>query len=326
MSSVPWSTHTVELGPPDVTKRFRRGGRERCEREWRALTLLAAYAPGLAPVPLGVGLTADEPVVVMSRLPGEPLRGKPLTGRQLKALAAAVGELYAALPAGVLDEIPVRPGRQDQLIAQIHAWAPRARPRVGGEVGVAMDRGLEWLASSGMEGAGRPDVPRVFGPGDGNLANYLWDGSRVRIVDFEDSGLSDRAFELAEITEHVASWVDHPLDVSSFLDEFELNAVERVRLQDCRRLLALVWLFLLSFGDPEGGQAVQVALEAELPRLVAPAGLDRRCEGRRERGIRLAVALDQVAEGRVQLPKLPGGWRPHREVPRARRRHRHTSA
>ncbi|MFE5842539.1 phosphotransferase family protein [Streptomyces niveus] len=269
MSSVPWSTHAVELGSADVTKRFRHGGRERGEREWRALTLLATYAPGLAPIPLRAGLTADEPVVVMSRLPGESLRGKPLTGRQLKALAAAVGELYAALPAGVLDEVPVRPGRQDQLIAQIHAWAPRARPRVGGEVGVAMDRGLEWLARSGMEGAGRPDVPRVFGPGDGNLANYLWDGSRVRIVDFEDSGLSDRAFELAEITEHLASWVDHPLDVASFLDEFDLNAVERVRLQDCRRLLALVWLFLLSFDDPEHPRNPPGTAERQAVRLSA---------------------------------------------------------
>lgn len=115
-----------------------------------------------------------------------------------------------------------------------------------------MDRGLEWLVHSGLDRPTRPDVPRVFGPGDGNLANYLWDGSHVRIVDFEESGVSDRAFELAEITEHVAGWVDgRPLDVAAFLDRFGLSAVERARLQDCRRLLALVWLFLLSFDDPE---------------------------------------------------------------------------
>ncbi|MET9555574.1 aminoglycoside phosphotransferase family protein [Streptomyces sp. NPDC006645] len=251
MSSAPWSTHAVELGSAEVTKRFRRGSRERCEREWRALTLLATYAPGLAPVPLRVDLTADEPVMVMSRLPGEQLRGKPLTGRQLKALAVALGELYAAVPGHVLEEVPDRPGRQQQLIAQIHTWAPRARPRVGDAVGRAMDLGLEWLARSGMERAGRPDVPRVLGPGDGNPANYLWDGTRVRIVDFEDSGLSDRAFELAEITEHVGSWVDHPLDVDTFLAEFDLNAGEHARLRYCRRLLALVWLFLLSFDNPE---------------------------------------------------------------------------
>jgi thiamine kinase-like enzyme len=90
----------------------------------------------------------------------------------------------------------------------------------------------------------------VFGPGDGNLANYLWDGTRVQVVDFEDSGRSDRAFELAEITEHVSSWVGPPLDVPSFLAHFDLTSAEASRLRDCRRLLALVWLFLLSFDDP----------------------------------------------------------------------------
>ncbi|SCK39874.1 aminoglycoside phosphotransferase [Streptomyces sp. WMMB 322] len=87
----------------------------------------------------------------------------------------------------------------------------------------------------------------VFGAGDGNLANHLWDGTRVRIVDFEDSGRSDRVFELAEITEHVGSWAEQPLDVRAFLGRFALTAQESARLRDCRRLLALVWLFLLSF-------------------------------------------------------------------------------
>ncbi|MBF6228505.1 hypothetical protein IU470_25785 [Nocardia abscessus] len=89
----------------------------------------------------------------------------------------------------------------------------------------------------------------VFGSGDGNLANYLWDGSDVRVVDFEDSGRSDRAFELAEITEHVGSWVEHPLDVARFIESCELTAAESIRLRDCRRLLALAWLFLLALDD-----------------------------------------------------------------------------
>ncbi|MBT2413768.1 phosphotransferase [Streptomyces sp. ISL-12] len=272
MTSVPWSTHAVELQPGSVIKRFRRERREGGEREWRALTLLAAYAPDLAPVPQSADLVAEEPVVVMSRLPGEPLRGQWLSAQQLKALAAAASELYAAVPADVLSEIPVRPGRQHELIAQIRAWAPQARPRVSSAVGEAMDRGLAWLTHSGMDRVDQPDVPLVFGPGDGNLANYLWDGSRVRVVDFEDSGLSDRSFELAEITEHVASWVDQPLDVEAFLGQFDLNAAERVRLPKVRRLLALVWLFLLSFDDPERprnppGTAEQQA--ARLSRLLA---------------------------------------------------------
>lgn len=189
--------------------------------------------------------------MVMSRLPGKPLRGESLSNQQLKALTAAANELYTAVPADVLAEVPVRPGQQHQLIAQIRSWAPQVRPRISDAMGEAMDHGLEWLARSGMERVGRPDIPMAFGPGDGNLANYLWDGIRVRIVDFEDSGLSDRPFELAEITEHVASWVGPPLDIEAFLDLFDLNPAERARLLECRRLLALVWLFLLSFDDPE---------------------------------------------------------------------------
>ncbi|MFD0337509.1 phosphotransferase family protein [Streptomyces sp. NPDC127117] len=264
---MPWSTHAVDLRSDRVIKTFRRDSHGECEREWRALRLLAAYAPDLAPVPHSVDLAAEEPVVVMSRVPGEPLRGQPLDDRRLAALAAAADELYAAVPLDVLSEVPVRPGRQQRLVARIHAWVPRTRPRVGGEVGEAMDRGLAWLSRSGMDRAGRPDVPVVFGPGDGNLANYLWDGARVRVVDFEDSGLSDRPFELAEITEHVSGWIGPPLDVAAFLDRFDLTAAERARLPECRRLLALVWLFLLSFDDPRHPRNPPGTAERQAARL-----------------------------------------------------------
>ncbi|MFD8544462.1 phosphotransferase family protein [Streptomyces sp. NPDC059649] len=267
MTSVPWSTHGVELRPDSVIKRFRRESRGEPEREWRALTLLARYAPGLAPTPQSADLAAEEPVVVMSRLPGEPLRGEPLGHQQLKALATAASELYAAVPADVLATVPVRPGQQHQLIAQIRTWVPQARERVSGEVGEAMECGLDWLARSGMEQVSRPDVPMVFGPGDGNLANYLWDGTRVRVVDFEDSGVSDRPFELAEITEHLASWVGPPLDVEAFLGLFALTGAERARLTECRRLLALVWLFLLFFDDPEHPRSPPGTAERQAARL-----------------------------------------------------------
>ena len=109
---------------------------------------------------------------------------------------------------------------------------------------------------------------QVACPGDGNLANYLWDGYRVQVVDFEDSGLSDRAFELAEITEHVGSWVDYPLDVSAFLDRFDLSPAEAARLRECRRLLALVWLFLLASDDPEDPRNPPGTAERQAGRLL----------------------------------------------------------
>lgn len=245
-----WGTHAVELGTHRVVKRFHRTARGSSEREWCALKLLAQHAPGLAPVPCEADLTAETPVVVMSRLPGEPLRGRALDAQQIEALVTAVNRLHAAVPPEVLTaKSPPRPGRQQELVAQLHIWARLPRLRCADEVVRAKDSGLAWLADADLEDTDPPEVPAVFGAGDGNLANYLWDGSRVRVVDFEDSGRSDRAFELAEITEHVGSWVEQPLDVASFLSRFSLTKAESVRLGECRRLLALVWLFLLSFDE-----------------------------------------------------------------------------
>ncbi|MGW0903085.1 phosphotransferase family protein [Streptomyces sp. NPDC002853] len=253
MSSDPWSTHTMVVGSHSVTKRFRGQDRERGRREWRALRLLARYAPGLAPRPWEADLAGAEPTVVMSRLAGRPLRGLLLNDDQVEALAAAVTRMHAAVPARVLAGMALRPGHQGELTAHIRGWFPQARPRVNGQVGRAMDHGMDWLAHSGLETAGQPDLPSVFGPGDGNLANYLWDGSRVQVVDFEYSGRSDRAFELAEITEHVATWVEQPLNVPHLLRCVDLTPAESARLMQCRRLLALVWLFLLAFDDAHAG-------------------------------------------------------------------------
>ena len=230
-----------------MTKTFGADDGERCAREWHALTLLATWAPGLAPEPVSHRRTAAAPSVVMSRLAGVPLRGQPLGPEPIAALADTVRALHGAVPADVLAGVPPRPGGQRELVALVRTWAASLPPDTGRAERAALDAGLAWLTRSGLEHAGEPDVPAVFGQGDGNLANHLWDGETVRLVDFEDSGRSDRAFELAEITEHVSGWVEHPLDVPGFLGRFELTAAEAARLADCRRLLALVWLFLLLF-------------------------------------------------------------------------------
>ncbi|MFG1805517.1 phosphotransferase family protein [Streptomyces sp. NPDC049040] len=269
MTSDRWSTHTLVLGSGSVSKRFRGGDRDRALREWRALRLLDRYAPGLAPAPREADLDAAEPTVVMSRLAGVPLRGMPLGDAHVEALAAAVTRLHDALPPDVLAGIPLRPGHQGELIGHIRSWLPKARPRVGKQVGQAMDEGMAWLDRSGLDPVCPQDLLTAFGPGDGNLANYLWDGQRVQVVDFEDSGRSDRAFELAEITEHVASWVEHPLDVPSFLGRVDLTPAESLRLRDCRRLLALVWLFLLAFDDADDPRNPPGTAERQADRLLS---------------------------------------------------------
>lgn len=121
-------------------------------------------------------------------------------------------------------------------------------PTTNGSAAPAGVRGRRCVARGG-------DIPRllaaevepVFGQRDGNLANCLWDDRRVRLVDFEDSGRSDLAFELAELVEHL-SGIDARLDVDALLGRFDLTPAERQRLLGFRRLEALTWFLMLQPG------------------------------------------------------------------------------
>ncbi|MFI6819008.1 phosphotransferase family protein [Nonomuraea sp. NPDC050328] len=105
-----------------------------------------------------------------------------------------LAEVFAEVPAR---DLPVRRGSPADLLARLREWSstPPPGPPVVRE---AFERALPWLAEDLPE----PGEP-VFGPGDGNLADVLWDGSRIRLLDFEESGRSDRAYELASIVEHL---------------------------------------------------------------------------------------------------------------------------
>jgi Ser/Thr protein kinase RdoA (MazF antagonist) len=241
-------THTVEIGPV-VVKRFRRWDLGQHRREWRALTLLAEHAPGLAPAPVRADLTAEPPSVVMSRLDGTPLAA-PVTGERLDGLAEALDTVQRAVPARVLADLPSRLLHPRDALDHLRAWHARTRPPVTGPAARAFSAVGEWVARPRLEEIFAAEPPAVFGLGDGNLANHLWDGSRVRIVDFEFSGRSDRAYELAEVVEHVSAWVDGALDAPALLARFELSAAETARLRECRRLLALFWFLSLLSEDP----------------------------------------------------------------------------
>ncbi|MEV7179606.1 phosphotransferase [Kitasatospora sp. NPDC093679] len=265
-----WSTHGVELLADRVVKRFRPCTDGEPEREWRALTVLGRHCPDLAPAPLRADLAATPPTVVMARIPGTPLRGSAVSADQATALAAALTQMYASVPGPVAERLPPRLWNEHHAVRGIRTRHEQLRrtdpPRA---VRHAVAEGMRWLDLAGRPPVGGPDLPAVLGQADGNLANFLWDGSKVRVVDFEDSGRSDRAYELAEVVEHVSAWVDGDLDIPHFLGLFDLTPAESRRLHESRRLFALLWLLVLALEDPARARNPAGTAEHQAARLLA---------------------------------------------------------
>ncbi len=258
-------THQVSVDREGqvVVKRYIDSRRGEPAREWRALKLLAEHAPRLAPEPISADLGGSPPSIVMSLLPGEPLGGRPLTAPQEGALAVAVGQLWQAVPVELVTPVPGEVDAAAELGQVVFDWLDSVDPGPDPAVQDALTGAAAWLigapvmaaaAGSGLAGG---SMPRVLGQGDANLANFLWDGELVRIVDFEDSGVSNRAFELAVLVEHVSAWRDAGLDADRFIGGFDLNVTEQSHLADWRRLLALYWLLRLRRRADAGGAAAQ---------------------------------------------------------------------
>jgi Phosphotransferase enzyme family len=268
---------SVERERQVVAKRYIDARRGEPVREWRALRLLAEHAPRLAPEPISAELDADPPVIVMSLLPGEPLGSGPLSPGQEQALAIALGRLWQSVPVNLVMPMPGEVHMRASLVRLVHEKAAAAEPDPGGDPVVyeALVHGTSWLArtvrlaSAGDDSQASPDMPRVLGQGDANLANFLWDGELIRIVDFEDSGVSDRAFELAILVEHISAWWDAGLDGDGFIAAFDLTATERGWLAEWRRLAALYWLLRLRPGGGSAGRNPPGTLRRQAERLLA---------------------------------------------------------
>jgi aminoglycoside phosphotransferase len=243
-------THTHELvfDGDVVRKRFVSWSEGEAEREWSGLSLLDRCAPGLAPRPLARETEGEPPVIVMSRVPGEPLGGAHLSASQLEGLGVALGRLFA---------VPIEPGTQER------AWGPSTmcagvREWIAGDYDLtpcrdpdlvrdAIEATRAWLAHD------RPNLDHIVDPvvarGDGNLDNVLWDDDACRLVDFEEFGISDIAYEIADVLEHASSRLSRYLDPDALIATFRLTAAQLDRLISYRALMAGFWLVMLLPGN-----------------------------------------------------------------------------
>jgi thiamine kinase-like enzyme len=83
-----------------------------------------------------------------------------------------------------------------------------------------------------------------------NLDNVLWDGEACRLVDFEEFGVSDIAYELADVLEHASSRLGRRyVDPDALISTIGLTAVQLDRLASYRALMASFWLVMLLPGN-----------------------------------------------------------------------------
>lgn len=272
MTGQPGTTHCLKVRGDVVVKRFRSWARGEPRREWRALGLLARYAPGLAPAPVHAALDAGPPVVVMSRLPGDAMATRPLTADEIAAVAASIGRLHRAAPPGALEAAEPMPFGPVTAAARVRAMAAAAGVPEDPDAWHALRGASTWLDRSPVERAAASGCTAVFGHGDANLANYLLDGRTVRLVDFEDSGRSDRAWELAIFTEHLSVHGPGQVPADLALGHFDTGTAERARIRDYRRLLATFWLLMLLPGGPSHRHNPPGTLQHQAHRLLELLG------------------------------------------------------
>lgn len=244
-------THDLRFGDAEVRKRFVSWGEGEADREWACLGLIWQQARGVAPRPLRRETEEGSPVVVMERLPGDPLGDGPLTTEQTASLGTALRRLHGIpaeqVVAAGIGERRYGPSSLPRLLmgwlAESHDLARCQDPHL---VAIGVEAALHWL--------GRPGslpTPRLVGLGiaDLNPANILWDGHRCRLVDFEDGGLTDPAYDLADHVEHIAARLAGVFEPRALADAAGLPTDARQRMESYRPLWAAFWLAMLLPGN-----------------------------------------------------------------------------
>jgi hypothetical protein len=248
-------THELTFTGSLLVKRYASWDRGEHRREWAVLCRVHERFPDLGPRPVSADLDADPPTITMSVVAGTALTGA-VSKDQLDGLGVAITTLWQTPLHG---------------FAAIGAWADDlgfARqltdgPRpAGGAAAQAYDAAVAWWNGPDPALLACPPRTMILGHRDPNLANYLWDGQRMRIVDFEDAALSDPATELALLMEHLSA---REVDSDRLRARF---AVDEARLRAARRLWAMFWLRRLLPGGPSARRNPAGAAELQAQRLL----------------------------------------------------------
>ena len=248
-------THRLHRDGDLITKTYTGWDRDQHLREWTALNLVAAQQPGLAPRPVRALLDHRPPSVTMTIIPGQPITGQ-WSDDQINLAATTLRRLWT-VPSDGLAPIDMHDP------AYWRDLAGKATPPPGGVERDAYDLAVTWIAGSELDALLDGHHERILGQGDPQPGNLLYDGTSIRLVDFEDAGASDVSFELANFAEHLGTRGTGLARLADLIDH------DHSRYRQCRLLLASFWLFRL-LPDPTGARRKRsVTLHEQASRLLS---------------------------------------------------------
>lgn len=177
--------------------------------------------------------------MTMTVLPGSPISGR-WSENQIRLMAEAMRRLWS-IPCDGMTAIETHGPIYWRDLA-----ARSRRPRTGVEQ-EAYDLAVGWIDGSELEALLGGRQPQVLGQGDPQPGNMLYDGTSIRLVDFEDAWASDVCFELANFAEHFGTRDTRLDQLADLIDH------DDQRYRWCRGLIASFWLFRL-LPDPTGAR------------------------------------------------------------------------
>ncbi|WP_416903496.1 phosphotransferase family protein [Micromonospora echinospora] len=236
---------TSPPGDDVVIKLYVKTDRQRAEREWAALTLLAPHQLGTVPAPLWLNKAPVEPAIGMTRLHGKPLLDAADQLAALRSLAHTTTQLQAVPLTGLLARLPRTDAGEHYMLRLTQAWPELLAGQPDDPLTPAMQQLLTaWQRSGDAHLVTAPATP-VLSRGDANLLNWMTTDDGAACVDFEYAGFSNIAFDAADLIEHISGRTVPDSIWTQLLPDLGVTDTNRRQFAANQRTCALRWLAVL---------------------------------------------------------------------------------
>ncbi|WP_245712585.1 phosphotransferase family protein [Micromonospora nigra] len=236
---------TSPHGEDVVIKLYVKTDRQRVEREWAALTLLAPHQLGTVPVPLWHDDAPPEPAIGMTRLHGQPLLEAADQLAALRALARTTAQLQAVPLTGLLAKLPRIDTGEHYMVRLTQSWPELLAGQPNDPLTPAMQQLLAaWQRSGDADLVAAPAAP-ILSRGDANLLNWMTTDNGAACVDFEYAGFSNVAFDAADLIEHISGRAVSDGIWTQLLPDLGVTGANRRQFGANQRTCALRWLAVL---------------------------------------------------------------------------------